>query len=458
MTPPTAPQSPINHLMGTAVRHGLERIEQELRHRETILDTVAYASQRFLASSAWELAIGDVLARLGEATGVSRACVFEMRRDGRGEAFASLRHEWTAPGVTSQLGTPELEHVALEEARSGSWAASLEAGEATQGHVRDLAGQAGELLSARGTRSLLDVPVIVAGAWWGFVGCDQCDRERTWTPAEVDALRAAAGILAAAIERTAAEEAFLASEMRYRELVENASDLVCTIDLDAILGFAQLLELDELTQGQRQSVREILVGGRRLLDLVDDLLEIARIEAGRRGERAAPVRADEAVEAALARVRAQASQRAVELIWPGRGAGGRPLAVDRSQLERVLANFLSNAVRFTPDGGTVVVACSDTPNGRIRIAVSDGGTGIEPERLERRFSLFGGRGVEASAVHGMGIGLALAKALAEEMGGTMGVESSVGAGSTFWIELPVASSSHATPGVQRIPTSGSSER
>ena len=208
--------------------------------------------------------------------------------------------------------------------------------------------------------------------------------------------------------------------------------------LNAILGFAQLLDMDSLTPGQHESIARILHGGKHLLDLINEVLDISRIEAGRLDISLEPVLIQECMCEALDLVRPMAAQRHVELRADKTKAEGVCVYADRQRLRQVALNLLSNAVKYNREGGAVTLACATTAEGRVRISVTDTGPGISPEKLARLFTPFERLGAEQAGIEGTGLGLSLSKRLAEAMHGTLGVESTVGRGSSFWIELQAA--------------------
>ena len=208
--------------------------------------------------------------------------------------------------------------------------------------------------------------------------------------------------------------------------------------LNAIMGFAQLLEMDSLDAEQRESVNHILKGGRHLLELINEVLDIARIEAGRLSISPEPVSVKDAVQESLELIAPLAEEDDIRLESRLAGARDWHVLADRQRLKQILLNLLSNAVKYNRRGGAVAVSSGEVPEGRLRISVTDTGPGISPDRMERLFIPFDRLGVEQRGVEGTGLGLALSKYLAEAMGGRLGAESTAGLGSTFWVEFSLA--------------------
>ena len=233
--------------------------------------------------------------------------------------------------------------------------------------------------------------------------------------------------------RAARDEAERANQAKSQFLSRMSHEL--RTPLNAILGFGQLLEMDSLGPQQRDSVDHILKAGRHLLGLIDEVLDIARIEAGRLRLSLEPVPVNQVLDGARSLVRTLAAERNMRVEIEAAETFNLHVLADRQRLQQVLLNLLSNAIKYTPEGGTVTLLCQEAPGSRVRLEVSDTGPGIPPDKLAVLFTPFERLGVEASGIEGIGLGLALSKGLAEAMGGTMGVESAVGRGSTFWIEL-----------------------
>jgi PAS domain S-box-containing protein len=212
--------------------------------------------------------------------------------------------------------------------------------------------------------------------------------------------------------------------------------------LNAILGFAQVLQLDDLGDEKKESVLQILRGGEHLLALINEVLDIARIEAGHLALSSEPVNAGDIVQLAMELVQPLAQQRDVALVVGESRAADAVILADRQRLNQILLNLLSNAVKYNRRGGRVTVGFEEVPGERLRIVVTDTGIGISPDKLERLFQPFDRLGAEQTPIEGTGLGLAVSRGLAEAMGGTLGVTSEVDRGSTFWIELALSDASH----------------
>ena len=209
--------------------------------------------------------------------------------------------------------------------------------------------------------------------------------------------------------------------------------------LNAILGFAQLIEsgAPPPTPDQQRSLAQILKGGWYLLELINDMLDLARIESGKLPLSIEPVSLAGVLRDCRALVEPQALGREITLRFP-QGAMPYHVSADLTRIKQALINLLSNAIKYNRSGGTVAVACAPCAPGRIRISVIDSGAGLTPPQIAQLFQPFNRLGRETGAVQGTGIGLVVTKRLVELMGGSIGVSSTFGEGCEFFIELPEA--------------------
>ncbi|MDB6151435.1 MAG: putative two-component system sensor protein [Chthoniobacter sp.] len=245
-------------------------------------------------------------------------------------------------------------------------------------------------------------------------------------------------------ERKKSEEANAARQVAERanraknEFLSRMSHELRT-PMNAILGFAQVLELEEgLSRDQRSSVDHILRGGAHLLTLINEVLDIASIEAGSLTLSPELIPLPELLNETVGLLRTLASESAVQIVVLLPDSTDCQISADRQRLKQVLLNLLGNAIKYNRRGGSVTVAYHALEGlpARCRLSVTDTGVGLSAEKLTRLFQPFERLGAERTQVEGTGLGLVLAKRMVESMGGVLGTESVVGQGSTFWVELP----------------------
>jgi len=206
--------------------------------------------------------------------------------------------------------------------------------------------------------------------------------------------------------------------------------------LNAILGFAQLMDSDSPppTPSQKESIGQILQAGWHLLKLINEILDLAKIESGKLSLSLESVSLGDVMAECQRMVEGEAQKHAVQMTFP-RHEDPCFVHADRTRLKQILINLLSNAIKYNREGGTVEVTLATAAPGRVRVRVEDSGHGLPPEKLAQLFQPFNRLGQEASGEEGTGIGLVVAKQLVELMGGDLGVESTVGSGSVFWFDL-----------------------
>jgi PAS domain S-box-containing protein len=262
---------------------------------------------------------------------------------------------------------------------------------------------------------------------------------------DVSFVQSIANVLTAAIDRHQAEENIRraradaeAANRAKSEFLSRMSHELRT-PLNAILGFTQLLEMEEHTGKQGESIDHISRAGRNLLDLINEVLDIARLDAGRVQFHLESVDLLEVLREAVTASTPAATKRRVTLRIAEAPGEAPFVSSDRERLKQVVLNLLSNGVKFNREGGSITLTVARLNTGTWRISVTDTGMGIPQEKLSRLFVPFERLGTrEGGTEGGTGLGLALCQRLMNGLGGRIGVASSVGMGSTFWVEMPVA--------------------
>jgi two-component system cell cycle sensor histidine kinase/response regulator CckA len=415
--------------------------EAALSRREEILSAVGFAARTLLETNSIEDAIHEVLERLGRATRVSRVSIFEARNDDPARRSSSLRYEWSAPEVSSQLANPELQNASL-------WGDRLARGEVVRGNIEDFQPHERAVLEPQGIRSLLDVPILLGTEWWGSIGFDDCVSERTWSDGEVDALVAAAGIVGATLARDRAETALHKREeqFQYAQKSEALGRLAGAIAHDfnnvltVISGYGDLLRSALTSDTARADADEIVKAASRGQALTQQLLSFSR----RRIAQPRMVDLNDVVRD-IERMLERLLDRRIRLetrLDPKLGA----VEADVSQMEQVLVNLAVNARDAMQEtGGTLTIATRNVdlrdgersvPDGSyVELEVTDTGEGMdEPTRLRIFDPFFTTKPPEL----GTGLGLATVTEIVSQYGGDISVASSPGAGATFRILLPRA--------------------
>ncbi len=433
----------------------LEAATPQLRRAYGILKAVGLAAERFLASAEWEGHVAEVLAELGAVTDVSRIYVFQNHRGPEGELLGSQRFEWVAAGVQPQIDNPELQSLPYQAAGFGRWEEVFAGGQVVRGHVGNLPNGERDLLAAQGILSVLVCPIFAGTEWWGFIGFDACAEQRDWTDPEVDALRAAAGILGASIARERSDLAL--RQAQKMELVGQVTGGMAhdfNNLLTVILANADLLAADTSGKDAREELESLRGAALRGRALVAKLMGFAR----RSILELKPVDLNAVVDDVTQMLRRLLPESISLAVF--RGDGMSKVRADVGAVEQILLNLATNARDAMPGGGTLRIEVYRThldraaygwivPGDYVCLAVGDTGVGMDEAVRRRIFEPFFTTKITG---RGTGLGMAMVYGLMKQHGGYVNVYSEPGRGTTVKTYFPHAQTGdQAAPGVSATP-------
>lgn len=211
--------------------------------------------------------------------------------------------------------------------------------------------------------------------------------------------------------------------------------------MNAIMGFAQVLQLsacEKLNQRETENVRQIIDNGDKLVNLIDQVLDLSMLEAGHTQTEISQFSVEELLSECAEEFQAAAERNGIKMTTDAGICVGKTATVDRNCLKQALLNLVSNAIKYNKHGGSVKIACACSSDDVFRITIKDTGLGIPAKHHENVFQSFERLGREGQTIAGAGVGLSISKSLVELIKGQIGFESTVGTGSTFWIELPMS--------------------
>lgn len=414
-----------------------------------ILEAVAACAEQLLLEPFSPESARRLLERLGRATGSSRAYLFRHRLDAGGEWVADQIAEWVDDGIEAQIDNPELQGFAFR-ATGNEWLLErFRSGETVSMSVAAAPVTLQPVLASQGIRSLVMTPLHAGGEVWGFAGFDECRRDRVWEESERDALRVAASLLGAAIERASADGARARAEQRARqsERMEALGWLAAGLarDFDGLMttirGYGErVLAVLRPGDAMRGDVSEMLLAAERASEMTRDLASLGRMQPAR------PVRF--ALGAWLDERRPLLRRLAGEGLVFHHVAPGAEVEADPELLEQAVVTFLLDARERVAEGGRIELACDelapealrdrDLPDplerGAARLAIRDDGPPLPTAAAERLFEPFSDPGTPGRGA----LGRAAAYGIVRQCGGVVLAGSdAVGGGSTYEILLPL---------------------
>jgi PAS domain S-box-containing protein len=447
------------------------RAADEIQRRLEFEKTLSRVSSRFVGIADIQGAIVESLRDLGTVCRASRGYMFLLRGDG---LAMDKRAEWCAPGVgPSDDNATEMARNIFHwwmSAPANGEAIRIDAAPTTPVKAR----LEKEMILSQGIRSVLAFPVVVTQSIAGFIGIDNSVEAADWSEEDVTVLRMTAEIVGSALERKkAADESAELNEQlnslnsqleskveeRTRQL-ENAvavakasdqakSEFLASMShelrtpLNAIIGFSQVLHeqyFGSLNEKQAEYISDIVGSGKHLLSLINDILDLSKVEAGKLELEVSEVKIAELLRSSMVMIKEKALAHMISLeLEISADLEGLGIAADERRLKQVMFNLLSNAAKFTPDGGSITVAARKKGDVELEVSVTDTGIGMTVDEQKRLFEPFyQASGGIKDKTPGTGLGLAITKRIVEKHGGRIWMHSDgPSKGSQFAFTLPV---------------------
>jgi signal transduction histidine kinase/PAS domain-containing protein len=446
-----------------------KRAAEEIQRRLEFEETIAKVSSRFVGISDLHIAIRDSLADIGVLSRASRAYLFLL--NGENKTMDNAQ-DWYAAGVNQPIN--KLKIISCEV--YPEWVNKLNHGEVV--HIPDVskipdADAVKEMLMGQGIKSALMLPVVAGGKLTGFIGFDNINEVGQWSENDIALLRLSSEIIGNALERKEATDqlAKLNEELksfnsqletkveeRTKQLEEAVSvaegsnraksDFLASMShelrtpLNAIIGFSQVLNekyFGDLNDKQSEYVVDIVDSGKHLLSLINDILDLSKIEAGKMELDVSEVKISELLQNSLVMIKEKALAHSISLdLQIAENINGTKIKGDERRLKQVMFNLLSNSAKFTPDGGAITIAARKEEK-ELEISVSDTGIGMTPQEQKKLFEAFyqASGGIKGKTP-GTGLGLAITKSIVEKHGGKIWMESEgTNKGSKFTFTLPL---------------------
>ncbi len=420
-----------------------------LEKKSKLLQGISKAIAALIAASSEAEGFNKTLAILGEAASVDRVYLFRHFEDEiTGEKYFALNYEWTNSGIISQIKDSAFQRISYSRFSALQFYELLSKGQSLSFIMKDLSKQERRAFIDSSIKSIILVPIMIEGNYWGFIGFDDCHTNRLWTSDEESILSTMAAVLGAVIKRNQIAEQLIKKNIELDKAVietvkaaQAKSEFLALMSheirtpMNGVIGMTGLLLDTILTDAQREYVNTIRLSGEQLLVIINDILDFTKIESEKLELESIPFLLNECIEDSLELIASKAAEKDIEIFYRMAEDVPQIIVGDVTRLRQILTNLIGNAVKFTSKGEvevSVSVEESQENNYKLKFIVRDTGIGIPKDKMDRLFKPFSQVDTSTTRTYGgTGLGLVISKKLVEMMGGKIRVESEEGEGSKF---------------------------